>query len=51
MSYETEKSCLLAPKESPYGCLTANEKYEIPGMGEDRYCIRSYNKLCTVYTV
>ncbi|XP_051771084.1 ankyrin repeat and fibronectin type-III domain-containing protein 1 isoform X2 [Ctenopharyngodon idella] len=53
MSYETEKSCLLAPQESqtPYGCLTANEKYEIPGMGEDSVLeMLSYSKFSDLET-
>ncbi|XP_067286236.1 ankyrin repeat and fibronectin type-III domain-containing protein 1 isoform X2 [Pseudorasbora parva] len=53
MSCETEKSCLLAPQElqTPYGCHTANEKYEIPGMGEDSVLeMLSYSKFSDLET-
>lgn len=39
MAYETEKTCLLIPRESRASCVfhTADEKDEIPGIGEDRW--------------
>lgn len=42
MSCETEKTCLLIPQESRASCVfhTADEKDEIPGMGEDRCTLR-----------
>ncbi|XP_016335828.1 ankyrin repeat and fibronectin type-III domain-containing protein 1-like [Sinocyclocheilus anshuiensis] len=49
MSYETEKTCLLAPQESrtPCGC----HKYEIPGMGEDSVLeMLSYSKFSDLET-
>nr|XP_055031561.1 ankyrin repeat and fibronectin type-III domain-containing protein 1 isoform X1 [Misgurnus anguillicaudatus] len=53
MSYETEKTCLLAPQESRISCgyHTANEKYEIPGMGEDSVLeMLSYSKFTDLET-
>ncbi|XP_073684001.1 ankyrin repeat and fibronectin type-III domain-containing protein 1 [Garra rufa] len=49
MSYETEKTCLLAPQESrtPCGC----HKYEIPGMGDDSVLeMLSYSKFSDLET-
>lgn len=39
MAYETEKTCLLIPRESRASCVfhAADEKDEIPGIGEDRW--------------
>ncbi|XP_056627412.1 ankyrin repeat and fibronectin type-III domain-containing protein 1 isoform X2 [Triplophysa dalaica] len=53
MSYETEKTYLLAPQESRTSCgfHTANEKYEIPGLGEDSVLeMLSYSKFTDLET-
>ncbi|XP_057214053.1 ankyrin repeat and fibronectin type-III domain-containing protein 1 isoform X2 [Triplophysa rosa] len=53
MSYEMEKACLLAPQESRTSCgfHAANEKYEIPGMGEDSVLeMLSYSKFTDLET-
>ncbi|XP_060796049.1 ankyrin repeat and fibronectin type-III domain-containing protein 1 isoform X4 [Neoarius graeffei] len=47
MAYETEKTCLLIPRESRASCVfhTADEKDEIPGIGEDSVLeMLSYSK-------
>ncbi len=52
MSYETEKTCLLAPQESRTPCSC--HKYEIPGLGEDRYCklnMSNNNKYTIIYNL
>ncbi|XP_051968903.1 ankyrin repeat and fibronectin type-III domain-containing protein 1-like [Xyrauchen texanus] len=53
MSYETEKTYLLAPQECRTSCgfHTADEKYEIPGMGEDSVLeMLSYSKFSDLET-
>ncbi|XP_022524757.2 ankyrin repeat and fibronectin type-III domain-containing protein 1 [Astyanax mexicanus] len=53
MSYETEKTCLLLPQESRASCVfhTADEKDEIPGMGEDSVLeMLSYSKFMDLET-
>ncbi|XP_017339694.1 ankyrin repeat and fibronectin type-III domain-containing protein 1 isoform X2 [Ictalurus punctatus] len=47
MAYETEKTCLLIPRESRASCVfhTADEKDDIPGIGEDSVLeMLSYSK-------
>ncbi|KAI5623376.1 ankyrin repeat and fibronectin type-III domain-containing protein 1 isoform X2, partial [Silurus asotus] len=47
MAYESEKTCLLIPRESRASCVfhTADEKDEIPGIGEDSVLeMLSYSK-------
>ncbi|TSK14813.1 Ankyrin repeat and fibronectin type-III domain-containing protein 1 [Bagarius yarrelli] len=47
MAYETDKTCLLIPRESRASCVfhTADEKDEIPGIGEDSVLeMLSYSK-------
>ncbi|XP_053366779.1 ankyrin repeat and fibronectin type-III domain-containing protein 1 isoform X2 [Clarias gariepinus] len=47
MAYETDKTCLLIPRESRASCMfhTADEKDEIPGIGEDSVLeMLSYSK-------
>ncbi|XP_046710049.1 ankyrin repeat and fibronectin type-III domain-containing protein 1 isoform X2 [Silurus meridionalis] len=47
MAYEPEKTCLLIPRESRASCVfhTADEKDEIPGIGEDSVLeMLSYSK-------
>ncbi|KAL6475446.1 hypothetical protein MHYP_G00164860 [Metynnis hypsauchen] len=53
MSYEAEKTCLLIPQESRASCVfhTADEKDEIPGMGEDSVLeMLSYSKFTDLET-
>ncbi|KAI4878931.1 hypothetical protein NFI96_017667 [Prochilodus magdalenae] len=53
MSYESEKTCLLIPQESRASCVfhTADEKDEIPGMGEDSVLeMLSYSKFTDLET-
>ncbi|KAK3559518.1 hypothetical protein QTP86_013702 [Hemibagrus guttatus] len=47
MAYETDKTCLLIPRESRASCVfhTADEKDDIPGIGEDSVLeMLSYSK-------
>ncbi|XP_076855664.1 ankyrin repeat and fibronectin type-III domain-containing protein 1 isoform X2 [Brachyhypopomus gauderio] len=53
MSYDTEKTCLLLPQETRASCVfhTADEKDEIPGMGEDSVLeMLSYSKFMDLET-